>query len=110
MASNEDFDPQAAIERAYRQQSAAQYVPRAQAPQQVRRPRRLDAINAAADETARLAERLDGLVCRFGGGPDGVETGAEAIPISVSYSSSLDRLQANIGRISKALDEVEEFA
>lgn len=78
---------------------------------QAPRPRRrLDDIGAAADATARISERLDGVIARFQSASDqfGGADGANAI--AVSYTSHLDRLQANIDRIVKALDQLEELA
>lgn len=74
-----------------------------------RRQRRLDDIAAAADTTARIAERLDGMISRFQAGPPAGGSDNSANPLAVSYSNQLDRLQDNIGRISKALDVLEEF-
>jgi hypothetical protein len=80
-------------------------------PVEPRRVRRLDAIDGAANETAHIAARLDDMFARLvGPRPPMDATNGAGAPITVSYASAIDRLQHNLARIGKTLDEIEEFA
>lgn len=74
-----------------------------------KRVRRLDAIHAAADTAARMAEQLDLILARFTGNGQS-SSDCESPPIGVSYTSAIDRLQDNLNRISLAIEQIEEFA
>jgi hypothetical protein len=93
------------------QMSAGRYAETA-AP---RPSRRLDAINSSANQAASLAAGLDQLLMRLCGPRPAATLNAANVAqgsavITVSYANALDRLQDNLSRASKVLEEIEEFA